>query len=237
MKAIMKQIGITLLALTISIAFTNCEATKNANNTQKGAVIGAAGGAILGAVIGNNAGKGGNGAMGAVIGGVVGGAAGAIIGKQMDNQAKKIETEIPGAEVERVDDGIVITFDGENNGVYFDTNKYDINAASKTNLDKLASILVEYPDTNVLVVGHTDSVGAEEYNMTLSKNRAQSVTNYFTGVKGLSAGRFTTNWFGETSPIATNETAEGRAQNRRVNIVIVPNEKMKEDAQKEADGN
>ncbi|MEZ4780012.1 MAG: OmpA family protein [Flavobacteriaceae bacterium] len=237
MKAIIKQIGTVALAMSIIITFTNCEATKNANNTQKGAVIGAAGGAILGAVIGNNAGKGGNGAMGAVIGGVVGGAAGAIIGKKMDNQAKKIETEIPGAEVERVDDGIVITFDGENNGVYFDTNKYNINEASKVNLDKLAAILVEYPDTNVLVVGHTDSDGTEEYNMTLSKNRAQAVTNYFTGAKGLSAGRFTTNWFGESSPIVSNDTKEGKAQNRRVNIVIVPNEKMKQDAQKEADGN
>ena len=96
---------------------------------------------------------------------------------------------------------------------------------------------MEFPDTNVLVVGHTDSVGAEEYNMTLSKNRAQSVTNYFTGTKGMSSGRFTTNWFGESSPIAPNDTAEGRAQNRRVNIVIVPNEKMKQEAEKEAEGN
>ena len=237
MKTLLKQISIIAFSACIITSFTNCEATKNANNSQKGAVIGAAGGAILGAVIGNNAGKGGNGAAGAVIGGVVGGAAGAIIGRQMDNQAKKIETEIPGAEVERIDDGIVITFDGENNGVYFDTNKYNINEASKVNLDKLASILVEYPDTNVLVVGHTDSDGAEEYNMTLSKNRAEAVTNYFTNVKGLSKGRFTTNWYGESSPVASNDTKEGKAQNRRVNIVIVPNEKMKQDAQKEADGN
>ncbi|MEZ4794249.1 MAG: OmpA family protein [Flavobacteriaceae bacterium] len=237
MKTIIQRLGIVALACVLTIAFTNCEATKNANNTQKGAVIGAAGGAILGAIIGNNAGKGGNGEIGAVIGGVVGGAAGAIIGNKMDKQARKIEEEIPGAEVERVDDGIVITFDGENNGVYFDTNKYNINEASKVTLDKLAAILVEYPDTDVLVVGHTDSVGSDEYNMTLSKNRAMSVTNYFTGTKGLSAGRFTTNWFGETSPIATNDTPEGRAQNRRVNIVIVPNEKMKADAKKEAGEN
>ena len=209
MKTIIQRLGIVALACVLTIAFTNCEATKNANNTQKGAVIGAAGGAILGAIIGN----------------------------KMDKQARKIEEEIPGAEVERVDDGIVITFDGENNGVYFDTNKYNINEASKVTLDKLAAILVEYPDTDVLVVGHTDSVGSDEYNMTLSKNRAMSVTNYFTGTKGLSAGRFTTNWFGETSPIATNDTPEGRAQNRRVNIVIVPNEKMKQDAKKEAGEN
>jgi len=234
MKVISKKISIYSLAIAVALLFTNCDAVKNANNSQKGAVIGAAGGAILGAVIGNNTGKGGNGEIGAVIGGVVGGAAGAIIGKQMDNQAKEIEEEIPGAEVERVDDGIVITFDGENDGVYFDTNKFNINNDSKVTLDKMASILTEYPDTNVLVVGHTDSQGAEDYNMTLSKNRAEAVTNYLTGVKGLSAGRFTTNWYGETSPIATNDTPEGRAQNRRVNIVIVPNEKMKQDAEKEA---
>ena len=237
MKQIAKRISIVALALTLSVAFTNCEATKNANKSQKGAVIGAAGGAILGAIIGNNAGKGGNGEIGAVIGGVVGGAAGAIIGNKMDKQAQKIEQEIPGAEVERVDDGIVVTFDGENNGVYFDTDKYNINAASKETLNKLGSILMEYPDTDVLVVGHTDSVGSEEYNMTLSKNRAQSVTNYFTGTLGLSAGRFTTNWFGETSPIASNDTPEGRAKNRRVNVVIVPNEKMVREAEQEAGGN
>lgn len=138
----------------------------NANNSQKGAVIGAAGGAIIGAIIGNNAGKGGNGELGAVIGGVVGGTAGAVIGNKMDKQAQKIEEEIPGAVVERVDDGIVVTFD-ENSGVYFDTNKYNINSASQATLDKLISVLKEYPDTNILVVGHTDSTGSAEYNMTV----------------------------------------------------------------------
>lgn len=234
MKTILKRMGFMALAMAIIISFTNCESVQNANNSQKGAVIGATGGAILGAVLGNNIGKGGKGAMGAVIGGVVGGAAGAVIGKQMDEQAKRIEEEVPGAEVERVDDGIVITFDGENNGVYFATDKYNINAESQVTLDKLAGILVEFPDTNVLVVGHTDSVGAESYNMMLSKNRAQSVTNYFVQNKGLSSERFTTYWYGEDQPIASNETPEGRAQNRRVNIVIVPNEKMKQEAQQKA---
>ncbi len=138
--------------------------------------------------------------------------------------------------VERIDDGIVITFD-ENSGVYFDTNKYNINANSEVLLNKLSGILLEYPDTNVLVVGHTDSTGADEYNMTLSKNRAFAVTNYFTQTKGLAATRFTTNWFGEEQPIADNNTVEGRSKNRRVNIAILPNEKMKEDAKKEAGTN
>jgi outer membrane protein OmpA-like peptidoglycan-associated protein len=148
----------------------------------------------------------------------------------MDKQAQKIEEEIPGAVVERIDDGIVVTFD-ENSGVYFDTNKYNINANSEKMLTKLASILVEYPDTNVLVVGHTDSSGADEYNMTLSKNRANSVTTFMTS-KGLDTARFTTKWFGEEQPIADNATPEGRAKNRRVNLAIVPNEKMKEEAKK-----
>lgn len=187
---------------------------------------------LLVAIIGNNAGKGGNGELGAVIGGVVGGTAGAVIGNKMDKQAQKIEEEIPGAVVERVDDGIVVTFD-ENSGVYFDTNKYNINSASQATLDKLISVLKEYPDTNILVVGHTDSTGSAEYNMTLSKNRAYSVTNYFTS-KGLNSSRFTTNWFGEEQPLHDNSTAEGRAKNRRVNVAIVPNQKMIEDAKREA---
>lgn len=233
MKTFFKQTSILALAFLLVISLGSCEATRNANNKQKGAVIGATGGAVLGAIIGNNVGKGGNGALGAVIGGVAGGAAGVIIGDSMDKQAKKIEDEIPGAQVERVDDGIVVTFD-ENSGVYFDTAKYAVNSKSKETLDKLANVLREYPDTNVLIVGHTDSVGADEMNMTLSKNRAISVTNYLVHDKGLGANRFTTNWFGETAPIADNSTAEGRAKNRRVNLAIIPNEKMKNDAKRQA---
>ena len=214
------------------IGLTNCNAVKNANNKQKGAVIGATSGAVLGAIIGNNVGKGGNGELGAVIGGVVGGTAGVLIGKKMDKQAQEIEQEIPGAEVERVDDGIVVTFD-ENSGVYFDTEKYNINAASQATLNKLIGVFKEYPDTNLLVVGHTDSSGSDDYNMTLSKNRAYAVTNYLIS-NGISSTRLTTNWFGETQPMYDNSTAEGRAKNRRVNIAILPNEKMIQDAQNES---
>ncbi|WP_299525025.1 OmpA family protein [uncultured Lutibacter sp.] len=236
MKSTLKNIGLSVFALVLILNFSSCEATKNASNTQKGGVIGAAGGAILGAIIGNNVGKKGSGGeLGAVIGGVVGGGAGVLIGKKMDKQAQEIEEEIPGAVVERIDDGIVITFD-ENSGVYFDTNKYNINSASEILLNKLSGILLEYSDTNVFVIGHTDSTGADEYNMTLSKNRAFSVTNYFVG-KGLPSNRFTTSWFGEEQPISDNTTAEGRSKNRRVNIAIVPNEKMKDDAKKETGEN
>ena len=221
-----------VLALAAAVLLSGCEAYNNTNKAQRGAVIGAAAGGLLGAILGNNLGDGQNSELGAVLGTVVGGAAGAVIGNQMDKQAKKIEEEIPGAEVKRVDDGIVVTFD-ENSGVYFATAKHDINQKSKETLDKLVSILNEYPETNVLVAGYTDNVGKAEYNMGLSKHRAQAVTNYFTS-KGLVASRFTTKWYGKENPVADNATPEGRAKNRRVNVIIVPNEKMKADAEKQA---
>jgi outer membrane protein OmpA-like peptidoglycan-associated protein len=232
MKHLLKKISIFTLSGLLAISLTNCEMTKNANNKQKGAAIGAAGGALLGAILGNNIGKGGKSKVGAVIGGVVGGTAGVLIGKKMDDQAKKIETEIPGADVERVDDGIVVTFD-ENSGVYFDTNKSDINAKSKETLDKLAKVFMDFPDTNILVVGHTDSSGKDDYNMLLSEKRAKSVTNYLVS-DGIASSRFETLWYGETQPKYDNTTAEGRAKNRRVNVAIVPNEKMQEQAIKDA---
>ena len=234
MKITIKTIGVLFFSLTMVMSLTNCKAVKNANNKQKGAVIGATGGAVLGAILGNNIGKGGNGELGAVIGGVLGGGAGVLIGSKMDKQAQEIENEIPGIEVDRVDDAIVVTFE-DGSGVYFDTNKYNINAASQETLNKLSGVFQEYSDTNILVIGHTDSAGSEEYNMTLSKNRATSVSNYLMNNKGVSSSRLNTNWFGETKPIYDNSTATGRAKNRRVNIVIVPNDKMKEDAKQEAE--
>ncbi len=173
MKRTLNKIVAVFFAASVLVS---CDAIQNANNKQKGAVIGSAGGATIGGVIGNNTGDG-NTALGAIIGGVVGGAAGAYIGNRMDKQAKEIETEVPGAEVERVGEGINVTFD-ENSGVYFATEKYNINGKSEETLDKLAGIFKEYPDTNILVEGHTDNTGSDSYNLTLSKNRAQAVTNY-----------------------------------------------------------
>lgn len=236
MKKLIKQTGTLFIALALVGLFASCEATRNASNAQKGAVIGTAGGAVLGAIIGNQVGSSkDNQVIGAVVGGVVGGTAGVLIGNRMDKQAQKIEEEIPGAQVERIDNAIVITFD-EGSGVYFATNRHDINDQSKSNLDKLSGVMKEYADTNILVVGHTDSTGPYDYNMTLSKNRAESVTNYLVS-KGLSSGRFTTTWYGPDRPTHDNGTAEGRAKNRRVNVAIVPNEKMIEDAKKEAGEN
>ena len=236
MKRTVKIIVTKLFALILLIGLTNCKTVQNANSKQKGAVIGAAGGAVIGAIIGNNTGKKGKGGdLGAVIGGVVGGSAGAIIGAKMDKQAQEIEEEIPGATVERVEESIVVTFD-ENSGVNFATNKYDINSSSQETLGKLIGVFNEYPETDILVVGHTDSSGADDYNMTLSKNRANAVSDYLVN-NGISTSRITTRWFGETQPMSDNSTAEGRAQNRRVNIAILPNDKMVDEAKKEAGGN
>jgi len=218
--------------LIVSSLLFGCDAVQNANNKQKGAVIGASGGAVIGGVIGNNTGDG-NTALGSIIGGVVGGAAGAIIGNRMDKQAKQIEQEIPGAEVERVGEGINVTFD-ESSGVYFDTEKYNINAKSQTTLNKLADIFKEYPQSNVLVEGHTDNTGSDSYNLTLSKNRAQAVTGYLVD-NGIDRGRFTTKWYGESQPKYDNTTADGRSKNRRVELAIVANEELKEQAKQEAE--
>lgn len=213
------------MLIAASLLFS-CDAVKNANNKQKGAVIGSTSGAVIGGVVGNN--TGGNTALGAIIGGVVGGAAGAYIGDRMDKQAKQIEEEVPGAEVERVGEGINVTFD-ESSGVYFATDKANINAKSEQTLNRLAGILKEYPNSNILVEGHTDNTGSESYNLTLSKNRAQAVTNYLLG-QGLDRGRFETKWYGESQPKYDNSTAEGRAKNRRVEIAIVANDELKQEA-------
>ena len=213
---------------------TGCSATRSANKKQKGAVIGATGGAVIGGILGNNIGKGNNTALGAIIGAVVGGVAGGYIGDRMDRQAERIEEEIPGAEVTRVGEGINVTFT-EDAGVYFDTNKSTVKGASATTLDKLAGIFKEYPKSNVLVEGHTDSAGPEDYNMKLAQQRAESVTNYLIA-QGISPTRFTTKWYGENQPKADNATAEGKAKNRRVELAIVASEELKEEAKEKTKG-
>jgi len=229
----MKKLSTILLSglLLVSTVFTSCEAVKNTNKTQRGAAIGAVGGAVIGGILGNNIGKGGNGAFGAVLGGVIGGVAGGVIGNKMDKQAREIETALPGAQVERVGEGIKLVL-GEN-AVRFDTNKSTLTAAAKANLDKLVPVFNQYPDTNIQIYGYTDSTGTPEYNLTLSEQRAASVKSYLAG-KGLASSRFVTTGLGIADPIATNDTPEGRSQNRRVEFAITANEKMIEDAKKEA---
>ncbi|MFL9842988.1 OmpA family protein [Flavobacterium rhizosphaerae] len=220
-----------VLSFLVVLGLSSCDAVKNSNNTQRGVGIGAASGAVIGGVIGNNVGKGGNTALGAIIGGVVGGTVGGVIGNRMDKQAQKIDEALPGAEVERVGEGIKLTL-GENS-VNFDLNKSSLTPTAKANLDKLVPVFNEYPDTNIDIFGYTDSSGSDEYNQKLSEQRAASVKSYLAG-KGLSASRFNTMGKGEADPIADNETAEGRAKNRRVEFAITANEKMIEDAKNEA---
>lgn len=226
----MKKVSILALAIVVVIGsvLTGCEAAKNTNNTQRGAAIGTVGGAVIGGILGNNIGKGGNTALGAVLGGVVGGVAGGVIGNKMDKQAREIDQALPGADVVRVGEGIKLVL-GEN-AVRFNTNKSSLTAEAKANLDKLVKVFNEYPDTNIVIYGYTDSTGTPEYNLKLSGERADSVKSYLSG-KGLNASRFSTTGLGIADPIASNETVDGRSQNRRVEFAITANEKMVQDAQ------
>ncbi len=225
----MKKIAIIALALVLfsGTFLSSCESVKNTNKTQRGVAIGAVGGAILGGVLGNNIGKGGNGALGAVLGGVIGGAAGGVIGNKMDKQAREIDNALPGADVVRVGEGIKLVL-GEN-AVRFDFNKSTLTAQAKANLDKLVKVFTEYPDTNIVIYGYTDSSGADDYNLKLSQQRAEAVKSYLSK-KGVSSARFTTTGMGEADPIESNETDAGRSKNRRVEFAITANDKMVEDA-------
>jgi outer membrane protein OmpA-like peptidoglycan-associated protein len=183
----------------------------------------------VGGIIGHQTG---NTAAGAIIGGAIGGAAGAYIGNYMDKQAEEIQADLEGAKVERIGEGIKITFDS---GILYDVNKATLRPEAKANLDKLAVILNKYADTNILIEGHTDATGTDEHNLDLSRNRASSVSNYLAGL-AVDPKRFTTMGYGESQPIATNDTDEGRQQNRRVEIAIMANDKLKKAAEEKTAG-
>lgn len=219
--------NIAALFVTASLTMTSCEAVRNSNNQQKGTVIGASAGAVLGGILGNNIGKGKNAPLGAVLGGVVGGVAGNVIGNKMDKQAKEIKETLPGAEVERVGEGIKVTM--KENMVNFGFDSSNLTGIAQTNLDKLAQILKNNPDTNINIYGYTDSKGADSYNLSLSDRRAAAVKSYLSS-KGISNSRMNTMGMGEADPIASNSTDEGRAQNRRVEFAITANEDMINDA-------
>lgn len=220
-----------LLGALISGSFlTSCSTVKNSNNTQRGAAAGAVAGAVLGGVLGNNVGNKNNSALGAVLGGVVGGTVGGVIGKKMDKQAEDIQNTLPGAQVERVGEGIKVTL-GEST-VNFEFDKSDLTAQAKANLDKLAKVFIANPDTYVAIYGYTDNVGKEEYNVKLSRSRANAVKAYLVS-KGVGTKRLTTEGMGMADPVASNDTAAGRAKNRRVEFSIIANQDMINDAQKE----
>jgi outer membrane protein OmpA-like peptidoglycan-associated protein len=208
-------------AILLSQILTGCQA----NNTTKGGAIGAGAGGVLGGVIGNRSG---NTAAGAIIGAAVGGATGALIGRQMDKQAEELKRDLEGAKVERVGEGILVTFDS---GLLFRTNSSELEPTTKSNLTELAGTLNKYDDTNVLIEGHTDNTGDDAYNQRLSEKRAAEVESYL-ATQGVDGSRITTRGYGESQPIATNDTDGGRASNRRVEVAIYANEKMKKLAKK-----
>lgn len=220
--------NIAAFFITSTMMLTSCESVKNANNQQKGTVIGTAAGAVIGGVLGNNLGKGKNAPAGAVLGGIVGGVAGNVIGRNMDKQAKEIKETLPGAEVERVGEGIKVTM--KENMVNFGFDSSDLTSAAKANLDKLAQVLKNNMDTNINIYGHTDSKGTDAYNLSLSERRAAAVKNYLVS-QGVSASRMFTMGVGEKEPVASNDTDAGRAENRRVEFAITANEEMINDAQ------
>ncbi len=191
-----------------------------ASNTAKGTAIGAGSGAVIGGIIGKQSN---NTAVGAIIGAAVGGATGAAIGHHMDKQAAELSADLKGANVERIGEGIKITFDS---GLMFDFDSYVLTSGTKQNLTDLAKTLNKYDDTDILIEGHTDKKGSEDYNMTLSKKRAQAVTNYIEQLS-VSSSRIKTTGYGEAQPVAENDQ-----ENRRVEVAIYANKKMKKAADK-----
>lgn len=214
--------------LSAALLLSSCEAVQNSNNQQRGTAIGATSGAVIGGILGNNIGKGHNAPIGAVLGGIIGGVAGNVIGRKMDNQAKQIKQTLPGAQVERVNEGIKITL--PENLVNFAFDSSNLSTTAQTNLDKLAKVLSDNPDTNINIYGHTDSKGSDQYNLDLSQRRAEAVKSYLIN-RGISSSRLTSIGVGEAEPKASNETDAGRATNRRVEFAITANEKMIQEAQ------
>jgi outer membrane protein OmpA-like peptidoglycan-associated protein len=194
------------------------------SNALKGGGIGAAAGGVAGGVIGHHYGKT---ALGAIIGAAVGGTAGALIGNEMDKRAAEMREDMQGATIERVGEGIKITF---NSGLLFDIDKSDLRSLSESNLVSLSKILNKYDDTNVLIEGDTDNTGSDEYNLKLSERRAQAVASFIMG-QNVAGSRISTVGLGESNPIASNESDFGRQQNRRVEVAIFANEKLKKAAE------
>ena len=187
---------------------------------MRGGVIGAGAGGVLGGVIGHQAG---NTAVGAIIGAAVGGTTGALIGRHMDKQAEEMQRDLQNARIERVGEGIKITFES---GILFDYDSAALRSLARSNIDNLVVILNKYPDTNIVVEGDTDNSGSDAYNQGLSERRASAVAGQL--MAGSVAGsRVSTLGLGESNPVASNDTESGRQLNRRVEIAIFANDKLK----------
>jgi len=190
------------------------------NKQQKGTAIGAAGGAALGALVTKGS------IWGILAGAAIGGAAGNLIGKKMDAQAKELTQAVPTAQVERVGEGINMTFES---GLMFKINSAEINESYKDDLTSATAVFAKYPETNLIIEGHTDDTGKDEFNMALSEKRAKAVSEFLKS-KGIAASRITEKWYGESQPKYPNDTEENRVKNRRVEIAVIANEDMKQKA-------
>ena len=211
----LKRSGIAL-ALG-SLVISGCASL---SNKEKGAIIGAGAGAAAGGAIGR---ANGSTAKGAIIGAAVGGTIGAVIGHQMDQQAKELEQNIPGATVERVGEGIQVTFES---GLLFDFNSDKVKPEAQKNLSNLAASLGKYPNSSLLIVGHTDAAGRDDYNKALSERRAISTASYLIG-QGVASSRLKTMGLGESEPVAANDTDANMAKNRRVEVAIYASDAYK----------
>jgi outer membrane protein OmpA-like peptidoglycan-associated protein len=209
------------IPLLVVMLFPAC---KSLNNTQKGTGIGVAAGGAAGAIIG---GGGKSSVIGALIGAAVGGGAGYLIGNQMDKQAKEIKQAVPDAQVERVGEGINMTF---TSGLLFKINSSELSDSAKYNLQRIATVFIKYPETIILVEGHTDNTGTTEYNLNLSKQRADVVSNYLIA-QGVAKERFDIKWYGETQPKYPNDTDANRKLNRRVEVAVIANSELKKEAE------
>jgi len=210
-----------LLAPALAGLLTLACATKS----QTGAVVGAAGGAVVGGVVGHAAGST---ASGVIIGAAAGGIVGGIIGAEMDKQARELKQNIPGATVERVGEGITVTFAS---GLLYDFDSDAIRPEAASNLRALAASLHKYPGSDLLIVGHTDQVGSASYNQSLSERRAAAAANYLVA-QGVRRTRVATRGMGESEPLASNDTEAGRQQNRRVEVAIYASEAYKAEVAK-----
>lgn len=211
------------LALAAVLIFSGCS---NWSNAAKGAVIGTGGGTAAGAVIGKTLG---NTAAGAIAGAAVGGTVGTIIGRNMDQKAEEINEELDGVTIQRVEEGIAVSFDS---GILFGFDSSNLRSEARENLEKLSEILNRDEETILMVVGHTDSTGEDDYNMRLSERRAQSAADYMVS-QGLSESRVEIEGRGETEPIADNSSEEGQQENRRVEVAIYASPEYVEQLQAE----
>ena len=231
MNSQLKSVGTKSLAVLMAAGLlsgnvlTGCKSQTSMNKTQKGAAVGAGGGAVVGGIIGKKYAKG-NTALGAIIGATVGGAAGAVIGRRMDKQAEEMKRKMPDAQIERVGEGIKITFGSD---ILFDVDSYELKSETKRQLTEFAQTLNKYEDTDIRIEGHADATGSDAYNKKLSDRRAKAVSD-FLETQGVRTTRLEEIGYGEAQPVADNSTESGRRKNRRVDIAVFANKQMQRDA-------